>query len=700
MNTSVRLALLCLTLVTLSGCVYWNTFYNARKAFNEAEKTRKAARFRSGRIKGDLYQMAIDKSMKVIDNYPNSKYYDDALFVLGVSFYYTKRYVAAERRLRELLANYGDSKYAQEAQLYLAKAKLELREEDEAMEIFQTVFNENAPKRFKVEAALALGDYHLNNYDYERAQEYFRPVRDSLGDKYERKAAQRLIADAYYEDFKFRDALGAYLQLLGLKPDKNEKYHSLYQAALCSFMMMQIDDGLNYLTDLAENETYWDSLGVLKLRMAEGYEYREEIAEAEAIYEKILAEEEKKDIAGEAAYRLGLIYQFDYDDLVKAKEYYDKTVKLNRNSEVGKDALQRSSDIGKIETYSRTIKLDSTVTQDMLDEAAATQYQLAELYWFSLNKPDSAMVEMRYVIDSFPKSSFAPKAIVALAQMYEDLLSDTTTARQLLKIVPRNYPNSDYVPEVLEALGLLGTEADTGYAELYLRKAEHFVVDEKNYDSARYYYQYIIDNFEHSKYYEQSAFSLIFIEEEFAPPGDSSIIFAYSDFIDSFPNSTWAGEAENRLVAEVSKSSAVDESADTSSGIRPDIDDESRDIFGGVEQDTTVSEDYRVTAYIGPNGQQLVNITLEPTEIREEFEYPVEAYRTRWEGDLYFQILLDFSGEVVDHILKVRCDVEEINIEAEKTVASMVFDALRIPLEQQDSYLVYKFQVRIPDHLR
>ena len=93
-------------------------------------------------------------------------------------------------------------------------------------------------------------------------------------------------------------------------------------------------------------------------------------------------------------------------------------------------------------------------------------------------------------------------------------------------------------------------------------------------------------------------------------------------------------------------------------------------------------------------------ITIEPVEIREEFEYPVEAYRTGWEGDLYFQIFLDFSGEVVDYILKIRSESEDINREASEAVESMVFDPLRVPQEQQESWMVYKFQVRKPDHIR
>ncbi|UCD64799.1 MAG: tetratricopeptide repeat protein [Candidatus Zixiibacteriota bacterium] len=698
-SVHVGTIVVCLALTALAGCVYYNTFFNARRAFNEAEKSRKAGRFRGGRINQALYQTAIDKSLKVVENYPNSSYYDDALYVLGISYYYTEKYLSSERRLRELLANYTESKYAPECQLYLAKAKLELRDEETAVELFRSIFQSEFKRELRTEAALALGNYHFEEKKYDLAQQYFQAVRDSLGGRRDKKDAQRMIADSYYGDFRFKEALSAYLQMLGMQPDKDEKYHSLFHAGLCSFSLMRIESGLDYFNTLAGDEAYFDSLSVIRLKMAQGYEYDEDIDQAELIYQQVLDEEKKPALAAEAAYRLGLIYQFDYDDLPRAKEYYDETVKLSRSSEFGQDALQRSSDIGKIEDYARTIELDASTTQDMIDKAAETQYQLAELYWFSLNKPDSAFIEMKYVVDSFPSSVVAPKALIAMSQMQRELKGDSSAARRTLELIPRFYAHSDYVPQALQALGLSGTAADTGYAKIYLDRAEAFLADSANVDSAQYYYQYIVDNFPRSQYNLQARFSLIWLQEEYRNPGDSSLIYAYNELVDSFPNTVWANEASRRLVGEMRMTAAEEEKEDTTAAEdEPAFDEELP--FRRDEDSTVTATDRLADVYVGPNGEKIVNINIEPIEIREEFEYPVEAYRTAWEGDLYFQILLDFSGEVKDFILKIRSDVDEINLEAEKAVKSMIFDPLRIPQEQQDKWLVYKFEVRKPDHLR
>jgi len=702
-SKTARIFGLVFVAIALSGCVYYNTFYNARKAFNDAEKSRKASQYSNARVNTSQYNVAIEKSLKVVESYPNSKYFDDALFVLGVSYYYTQKYSKAERRFREILANYPKSKYVPESEVYLAKTKLKLLDESGAMEQFQSVFNSKTRREFKSEAAMALGTYHFDNKDYKLALPYFLAVRDSLGNDEEKKVAQRFIADGEFNLYRFADAQSAYLQILGMKPDKDDKYHALFQAASSAFRLMKIRQGIDYLSTLMSDELYFDSLSVLKLKVAEGHEYNEDIDQAESIYRDVGETAVNKKYACEAFYKLGLIYQFDYDKLDEAKKYYDKAVEANRSSDFGKDALQRSSDIGKLATFARTSVVDSTATQDVIDQAGETQYQLAELYWFSLNKPDTAMIEMQYLIDSFPKAEIAPKAMIALSQMYKDNKGDSTTADSILHLDYQRYPHSDYAEQVIDLLGLKGTPADTGYAKVYLDKAEDYIIADTLPDSARYYYQYVVDHFPDSKYYLQARFSLIWLTENYQSPGDSSVVQAYTEFIDSFPGTQWADEARRRMSNAPRRPQEQQQQDTTGGGELAQAGEEGDQTTAGgtaANADTTTYVDPLKAAYISPNGDTCILMPLQPIQTLDTFVYPTEAYRSKWEGDLYFQIFLDFSGEVVDHVLKIRSENEAINDEAEKAVASMTFDPLRLDSRMQGKWFVYIFKVRLPDFLR
>lgn len=692
---------LCITaFICQSGCVYYNTFYNAKKAFSQGEKVREKNKYTTGTGGESHYKRAIEKSLKVIENHPNTKYYDDALYVLGVSYYHTKDYNKAERRFRELLANYTESPFIKETELYLAKSKLKLRYEDEAMQLFENIFNADYEKSFKAEAAMGLAIYYYSIDNVVDALPYFFAVRDSLGNKIEQKISQEHIADGYFKIYRFDDALSAYLQLIGMDLTNKEKYDALFSASQSAFNLMRIDEGMDYLNTLLSEEVYFDSYGLINLEIAKGYDYDGEYELAEELYLTLADDEDNKKVAGEANYQLGLMAQFDKDDLVLAKEYYDKASKLNRGSDAGKDALKRSADIGKLDVFARTLEIDSTTTQENIDDAAYTQIQLAQLYWFSLEKPDTAMLEMQYVIDSFPSAFDVPSALIALSQMYKEYKNDITASDSILNLVLEKYPSSDRVPEVLDLLQLKGTPSDTGYAQLYLHKAENFLIDDNNKDSAKYYYQYVVDNYEESDLYLQARFALLWILEEYESPGDSSVFFAYNAFIDSFPSTHWANEAEN-IVRASKREKQREERAEAL-----EADTLGENLLAGDYNDTTYVEgddeylDPMEALYIDPEGKKAYQMTNSPVETRREFVYPVEAWRSGWEGDLYFQILLDFSGEISDIILKIRSPHEAIDLEATETVETMVFDMLQIPQELAEVWWVYRYRVEKPDKLK
>jgi len=707
------LALLILAVIsTSSGCVYFNTFYNARKAFNEAESARKGS-LSKGRetIQKAKYEVAIEKALKVTEEYPNSSWYDDALFVLGISYYYTNQQLKSERRLRELLANFPESKFADDATIYLAKSKLKQEDEEEATVLFEQIFLGDFDKDFKTEAALALGRYYFEEKGYDKARPYFMAVRDSLGNSIQERWAQSYIADGLFEQYNFKEALGAYLQLLGMGPDKDETYHGTYRAAICSFRLQSIDDGMEYLNKLISDELYFDSLGVLKLRLAEGYELDGDLIQAENYYTEVGNESKNNVHVAEANYRLGLIYQFDYDNLTRAKEFYDKSANANRSTPAGQDAFQRSTDIGKLDEFKARAELDTSATQTTIDDAAARQYELAELYWFNLNKPDSAINEMKYLIDNFPTAYDAPKAMIALSSMVRIFEGDSVKADSILNQALVNYPHSDYVPQAAEALNLKGTPVDSGYPAYYLKRAEDYLVDKDMLDSARYFYQIIIDSFPDSKYYVQARFALIWITENYQSPGDSSLYFSYQEIVDSFPGTEWALFAKQKITTLPDKKSAKTqptEEADTAS--QETLDDEIPGRAADTESTSGYTEQLQ-SIYTSESGDTLPLFTAQPVQIREPFVYPTEAFYLVWEGDLYFQIKLDFSGEVLDHRMMTHSTSPELDRRADLTVKSLRFDQLdvskivaELELEQAAEgggyWFVFKYRVILPEHLR
>ena len=124
-------------IILVSHCAYFNTFFNAKKYFHDAEKQReerlkKEKKQKQQGLTADQnqrglnpdrpsaqesknYDLSIEKASKVLEFYPTSKYIDDALFLLGKCFFRKLDYQKAERKFIELRENFPNSEFIPES---------------------------------------------------------------------------------------------------------------------------------------------------------------------------------------------------------------------------------------------------------------------------------------------------------------------------------------------------------------------------------------------------------------------------------------------------------------------------------------------------------------------------------------------------------------------------------------------------------
>jgi tetratricopeptide (TPR) repeat protein len=356
-------------------CIYFNTFYNIRKDFGAAEKSRKeAGRDKAGGGEVKQYNDAIARASRVLERHPTSSYVDDALYIIGTSYYYLGEYSKATRKFKELFANYPQSEYVPRSRLLMAKAKLKMNEEAEAVVIFEEIFQKEKNKEMKAEAARSLGEYYFENRDYEKSNDYFMALVDSLGNQTERLNALIYVADGYFDMFSLQSAIDDYNTALKQNPDTLQLYHIMFRLAECDIYLSRVTEGIEKLSELADNEVYYDSLAPIRLKMAEGYEWEGDFNSAIDTYERVIDENPRRDPAAIAYYRLGLIYQYDYENLSKARAYYQKSREERSSSPVAEDATRRASKLALLEQYTQTGKInpeaDSTQEIDLkrLDE--------------------------------------------------------------------------------------------------------------------------------------------------------------------------------------------------------------------------------------------------------------------------------------------------------------------------------------------
>jgi len=173
-----------LTLVFLtSSCVYYNTFYNAKTYFKEAQEMELKDNGKPTANAIQKYNKTIKKCGIVLEYYEDSKYADDALVLMAKSFFYIGRnYTQTISTLEDMIKFYPQSELVPEATLYIARAKYEFRQEDTAYEMLQEFLLNSEFKKHHPDALQILADYKLKENDYVQTDYYLNRLIEEFPD--------------------------------------------------------------------------------------------------------------------------------------------------------------------------------------------------------------------------------------------------------------------------------------------------------------------------------------------------------------------------------------------------------------------------------------------------------------------------------------------------------------------------------------
>jgi TolA-binding protein len=335
--------------------VYFNTMFNAKKAFREAEKQNDPAqggtRMSANR---HLYDDAITKAAKVVQKHPKSKYHDDALFMVGVCYFRLDNYAKSEVAFRELLAVHPKSEFAEEAQLYLARCRMESGDEQSAYRSFSDLAVTARKPQWRAEAYYNRGLYLADNKQPDSAVLAFQTVLDSFPDSDRAHDSRLRAAQALRELNRPQEAMDLYHPLISEK-EPLVRYPALIGLGEACYQAGLLDSGIAIFTAMVEQEDYADSIGNTRLLLGEGYQKRGDLDAAWRQYEQVAATLENTRWSAKAYFKMAEIKQYSHNDLVSAKDYYDKVRQEYANSDLAGVALTRSANIAKLGEFRKSL---------------------------------------------------------------------------------------------------------------------------------------------------------------------------------------------------------------------------------------------------------------------------------------------------------------------------------------------------------
>jgi tetratricopeptide (TPR) repeat protein len=402
--------------LALSACAYFNTFYNAQSYYQQG---RKLVTSDTLKVDSDMFDKAIEKSVSVIVKYPGSQWVDDALFIMGASYYYKGDYNRALEKLDVLIATYPETRNYNNA-LYF-RALCQYKQGRYSPAIIQ--LRDLIPVRgFRKRAEIALCYVYYRQQDYQSLSAICAElIRASLSAR-EKQQVLSLLGEAQFNLKQYDAALATYNQLLAatIKPDEKRK--------------LKLKIGKTYLA----TERYEESKNFLsgeedpefKVLLAEMYYKLNDIQESRQTYRDVVAAGQYEYLS-QAYYQLGELWELE-DSVDAAIAYYD-TSAMKSGDAFSQKAKKKADILKRV----RSLKTDTL-------NVARAEFLLAEVYFTEFKDLPKALAGYEHVYAKFPGSEWAPKAMYARFWITRMVLKDDSLARPLAEELNLKYPNSEY----------------------------------------------------------------------------------------------------------------------------------------------------------------------------------------------------------------------------------------------------------------
>jgi tetratricopeptide (TPR) repeat protein len=478
--------LILFSMLSLFHCTaFFNTYYNGKIAFDEANQAHKKLMRQfpdSIIIKPNdeiirKYDRTIEKSKKVIELYEkDKKWHDDALLLIGKAYYYKRENTPAVRKLTQLQKEFPSSPLIPESYFYMAKAYLDLGEFDKAEDLCNILLQKYPSYNKKNEVSLLLVEMAIQRGGRSQAIGLLEKAKKSVRSEEQRIQILLRICELYVDLKQYEKAI-ALLQKAPRNKDYPQQSFRMDKALFtCYSELGKYDKALQLVDIMVKKKMYEEYHKELLFMKAMVLKRLDRIDDAVTVLKKITSGIDSTDagkdtstVVGKAFYELALIYQYKKSDFVQAQKYAILAVQSRDSSVKIQASLLRDA-------YLQLEKLKNE-RDSSLEAEKLRFFKIGELFRFELNEPDSAYKRYITIVQNSPDSfKIIPMALSAAAFVAKNNLKNKKRADSLFRVIITKYPASDYgklaQKELSQPITIL-TRQDSAYQAF--RNAEMFL---------------------------------------------------------------------------------------------------------------------------------------------------------------------------------------------------------------------------------
>jgi len=512
----------------LFSCVYYNTFYNAEVNYKKAEKIIEETPKTDSEDKKipsqakKLLGQAIENSNIVINSYPDSKYVDDAYFIIGKASFLRAEFFNAEKYLKKLIELYPDSEYYEESQAWLVYTYLKMgdltlaKARIDALESSDNNKNEFLINNILAEISIEDGA-PLKAYDY-----YNRCV--NIAREKSQKASVYLKLLNISKEYNHLDSAVIYLKKISDYTSGQTRKEAKLDWIKYSRKTGQFEDLLVEIDIMLTDSEYSNIYIKLELERAKIYLDQNDFESAKIYLTELSDNYSRKSESAEALYHLGNIALIENFDLDLALEYFEKSKKDRKSSLYGKRSrdminrineyknlnqeldyilkkdLEQTEEDVEIETEqfekSMSKKMMPKPKESKVIEPDSLLFVISEKLLFDFDRLDAAKNSYIRLLNDYPNSKFSPQALYVLnfyfpEEGWEDILKSEYPGSQFnLNRDEGSLLENDNIEFLRDEIWSICDSSYNLCAEQFLE-----LYDKRDDYSSLYYYSFINDTY-------------------------------------------------------------------------------------------------------------------------------------------------------------------------------------------------------------
>ncbi len=436
---------------------YYNTFYNAKKNYkdglNAIERSSNADINRNiylsifitpDRVTNQQnFDEAIRKSADVLRENPNSKWVDDALLLIGQSYFYLQNFVGAEQKFQEVIDLGGALE--DEARFWLARTLIASNGFSRAGDHIELSLNrEGLSRDWEPHLRMLQAELYVKQEAWGEAASALELSLPRMGNRQLAARAQFLLGQLYETLDQYGNASQAFTKVSRYKPDYPLEYAAQLSRVRVEGMHGDQQLALRLLRSMERDDKNFDNRAEMIYMRGRILQALSRADEAYDVYDSLLFTDDRTlnagAIRGHIHYALGELYRDAYNDYSFAAAHFDTS----------KTALTTVLRAGRTGTAAQQLQYAPEAITDSERQAEvfgsfAKVYdniaRLDSLLWLG-NMEQEAFDE--FILDLRRKRAeemVAEQREIARRQAEQGFQNITTTGTRNEKVIPGIYGN-------------------------------------------------------------------------------------------------------------------------------------------------------------------------------------------------------------------------------------------------------------------